>query len=128
MIQTGRKGSIRRKPHTGKYRLEEKALFPLSINKSLHITIYVNEQSIRKTFHLKLQWDRGQIKLCAVTLLYFCTKKWLAKLNVFFRCFAYLVLSKSTVKIYSMIRPTHKMLKSTLTFTKCYNQWCNLCK
>lgn len=51
----GRKGSIRRKPQIAKYRLEEKAFFPLSINKSLHLSIYVNKQSARKTFHLKLQ-------------------------------------------------------------------------
>lgn len=51
----GKKGYIRREPQTEKYRLEEKAFFPLSINKSLHITIYVNKQSVRKPFHLKLQ-------------------------------------------------------------------------
>lgn len=120
-----------RKSQIWKGGLEEKAFFPLTVNKSLHIAIYANKQSIRKAIHLEVLWERGQIKLSSVTLLHpstSTTKKWLANWNVSFYCFVYLGPFKSTMKIFFMIRPTHEMVKSTLTFTKCYNQWCNLCK
>lgn len=133
-IQIERKGSIRHKGNHKyeKYRLEEKAFFPLTINKSLHITIYVNKQSIGKAFHLKVPQKSRQLKLCAAALLYLLhmhhQKSDLPTEICSFYCFAFLGPSNSTIKIYFMISPTHKMLKSTLTFTKCYNQWCNLCK
>lgn len=120
-----------RKSQIWKRGLEEKAFLPLTVNRSLRMAIYANKQGIRRAIHLEVLWERGPIKLPSVILPHpstSTTTKWLANWNVSFCCFAYLGPFKSTMKIFFMIRPTHEMVKSTLTFTKCYNQWCNLRK
>lgn len=120
-----------RKSQIWKCGLEEKAFFPLTINKSLRITIYVYKQSVRKALHLKVPGERGQIKLCSLTLLHFlCTPH--QKITCETTCILLLLC------VFRAIQKHNKNIlhdetytpdvKSTLTFTKRYNQWCNLCK